>query len=146
MPCGRVVSVFITASSFVSYVAGLTRRLCDRKLYALSTDARYVDAVPLQSSVNRKQSEPVTFSRACGRVVSVFITASSFVSYVAGLTRRLCDRRRSQIPDGRKLYALSTDARYVDAVPLQSSVNRKQSEPVTRCSSPRLRSSRTLPG
>ena len=33
----------------------------------------------------------------CGRAVSVFITASSLVSYVAGLTRRLCDRRRSQI-------------------------------------------------
>lgn len=32
----------------------------------------------------------------CGRVDMVLMSASSFVSCVAGLTRRLCDRRRSQ--------------------------------------------------
>lgn len=47
----------------------------------------------------------------CGRVVSVFMTASSFVSYVAGLTRRLCDRRRSQILTTLQIYLSCKSAR-----------------------------------
>lgn len=32
----------------------------------------------------------------CGRVVSMLVSASSFVSYEDGLTRLRCERRRSQ--------------------------------------------------
>lgn len=74
------------------------------------TASTYLASVDSAYSL-RPSGASLRLEMPCGRVVSVFITASSFVSYVAGLTRRLCDRRRSQILTTLQVEALAVRQR-----------------------------------